>query len=166
MSMTIIKQQAKRGLVLTAFFLVLACRADERNYSSLYTENYADAATAPQSETVKVAFENLPKMQDDRVDINIVVTGGSSAVEYKYALLSGDAAKGGSSACIKASYSEFVPLTQRIKRNELPEGHHLLCAKGKSVHGATQQAPSTFAWLIDTSMVGAEEETEPAVDGN
>ena len=158
MSMTILKRQAKRGLVLTAFFLVLACRADERNYSSLYTENNADASTAPQSETVRVAFKNLPKMQDDRVAINIVVTGSSGVVEYKYALLSGDAAKGGSSACDKASYSEFVPLTQRIKRDALPEGHHLLCAKGKSVHGAVQQAPSNFAWLIDTGMVGAEEE--------
>lgn len=166
MSMTIIKQQARRGLVLTTFFLVLACRADERNYSSLYTENYADAATAPQGEAVKVAFENLPKMQDDRVDINIVVTGGSGVVEYKYALLSGDAAKGGSSACTKASYSDFVPLTQRIKRNELPEGHHLLCAKGKSVHGVVQQAPSTVAWLIATDLDGAEEETEPTGEGN
>lgn len=166
MSMTIIKRAARRELVLIAFFCLFACRADERNYANPYSENPAAATTAPQSETIRVAFENLPEMRDDSVNIDIGVTSKNGAVEYMYALLSGDAAREGSSACSHATYSEFVPLTQTIKRDGLPEGHHLLCAKGRSGRGATQQVPSVFAWLIDTGTEAEGEETEPTADGN
>ncbi len=139
-----------RGFTLTILFLLFACRADDRNYHTPYFN--ADGVTEPEGEAVSVSLENLPKIKDNSVNINIGVTSKNGAVTYKYALLTGAAAKGGSSACASADYGEFIPLTQTIKHNRLPENHHLICAKGKDISGITQQMPTTFSWIIDTSI--------------
>ena len=141
-----------RGLILTIFFLLFACRADDRNYHTPYSQNNNGAVIEPEGEAVSVSLENLPKIKDSSVNINIGVTSKNGAVTYKYALLTGNAAKGGSSACASADYGEFIPLTQTIKHNRLPENHHLICAKGKDISGITQQMPTTFSWIIDTSI--------------
>ena len=153
-----------RGFTLTILFLLFACRADDRNYHTPYFN--ADGVTEPEGEAVSVSLENLPKIKDNSVNINIGVTSKNGAVTYKYALLTGAAAKGGSSACASADYGEFIPLTQTIKHNRLPENHHLICAKGKDISGTTQQAPTTFSWIIDTSITvdDTEEVEQPDED--
>ncbi len=149
-----------KGLALAVLSLSFACQADERNYSRSYAANDANAVVAPEGEAASVGFENLPKMRDNSVNINIGVTSQKGAVKYKYALLTGTEAEGGSSACSSAKYSSFIPLVRAITRNRLPEGHHLLCARGKDAAGIAQQAPTTFTWVIDTSVTVEDEEEE------
>lgn len=159
MIMGIIEEEIEILLkVVLLFFFIFACRADERTYHYSKSSNNADAVGGANGEELRVGFENTPRMKDNRVNINIGVTSKNSAVEYKYALISGDAAKEGSSACGSAEYGDFVPLAQTISHSGLPEGHHLICARGKNAAGLTQQSPSTLSWVIDTSITIEEEE--------
>ncbi len=129
--------------------LLFACRADERDYQSTGSE-YASAQTAESQvgKAVSVSFENLPSIEDDSDAIDVVVSSQNGAVEYKHALLAGDAAAGGSSGCESADYGDFVALTQTITHRDLQEDSYLLCAIGKDAHGVTQKTPTAFAWSI------------------
>ena len=70
---------------------------------------------------------------------------------YKYALLSGDDAGGVDkvSTCMgSAVYGNFTALTNPIKINRLPEGKHLICAKGRNAAGTVQKYPSAVSWVV------------------
>ena len=141
-----------KGLALTIYCLslTLACQGEERNYRPQSID--AAVGNEPEGEQVSVNFENTPAMQDNNVNINIGVTSKNGATKYQYALLDSEAAQRGSSSCAEAEYSEFVSLTETIARSGLAEGNYFICAKGKNAAGVTQQKPSTFAWIIDTSI--------------
>ena len=145
--------------VFVLLLALLACRADEFNYHSSLAQD-ADAAAEPRGEAVSVAFENLPLMQDNNTSINIGVVSKNGASTYQYALLVGEVARAGSSACENADYSDFIPLTQTISRHDLAEGAYLICALGKDVAGTRQKMPSVFAWLIDAEVIIDEDEGE------
>lgn len=124
-----------------------SCQAGERSYGQTYSQFSADGVAA--TEALSVAFENLPAIKSDSSSINVRVIGKHGATEYKYALLDGNAAIVGSSACIASEYSDFIAITQPIVHAELEEGAYFLCAKGQSDGSVLQKQPTTFAWLID-----------------
>lgn len=113
---------------------------------------------------VSVAFdpESLPPATTAVKSVNVYVTSTSGATQYRYALLSGPAAKKGATACAEADYSKFYPLADPIV-GDLPEGSQLLCARGKNAAGIAQQAATTHAFKVDSSLAANREEggTEP-----
>lgn len=138
------------ALTICYLLLTLACQAEDRQYG---TYSVASAVgNEPEGERVSVSFVNTPAMQDNSVNINIGIVSKNGATKYQYALLDGEAAQRGSSSCDEAEYNDFVSLTETIVKSGLAEGNYFLCAKGKNASGVTQQKPSTFAWIVDTSI--------------
>ena len=134
-------------------------------------KNNSSANALPQ---VSVSFNEdyLPKAHTYLNSPNIYVVsqskGQNEAKQYRYALLSGPTATTDSKkACTEATYSEFFTLDKPITTvAPLPEGDHLLCARGKSAAGIVQKEDeaTTFAWKIDPNAPDKPPEEEPPAD--
>lgn len=142
---------------------VVSCSVDKPAYlrdGVKVEKNTRDAL--PQ---VSVAFdpESLPPATTAVNSVNVYVTSTNGATQYRYALLSGPAAKKGATACAEASYSKFFPLAVPIA-SDVPQGSQLLCARGKNAAGIVQQAATTHAFKVDSSLAVDSEEggIEPA----
>ena len=150
------------------FVIIASCSGETPEYLKGGVTNVTTAGgdALPQ---VSVSFEpgSLPAAIATVNSINVFVTSPNGATKYRSALLSGPAAEQGATACAEATYSEFFPLADLIKASDLPEGSQLLCARGKNAAGIVQEAATTHAWKVESSLDGGEEPpptAEPSAD--
>lgn len=125
-----------------------------RNGSNLITVKATDpagnigttAATITLATNLPLAVvSGYPASITNQTSATLTVTGTNNVVNYKYRLDGGPYIPGGT------DFAQSTPIATPITVSGLGEGEHTVQVIGRDIAGNWQEAPTTIAWIVDTT---------------